>query len=115
MDGFCYKTANIWSILGYVILILKILVPIIIILLGIVEFGKATVSSDDKAIKKTLATMIKKIVVGIAIFFVPTIINLIFSLIGNFEPFHGDYLNCVDCLTSPYEKCDTSYEGEIFH
>lgn len=115
MEGFCYKTANIWSILGSVILVLKILIPIVVIALGIIDFGKATVSSDEKAIKKTLVMMLKKIVVGIVIFFVPTLINLIFSLIGNFEPLRGDYLNCVDCLTSPNDKCDTSYEGEIFH
>ena len=26
-----------------------------------------------------------------------------------------DYINCVNCLTSPYKNCDTSYKGEIFN
>ena len=26
-----------------------------------------------------------------------------------------DYIICVNCLTSPYKNCDTSYKGEIFN
>ncbi len=115
IGGFCYRTANIWSIIGYAILILKILVPIIIIVLGIIEFGKAAITSDDKAMNKGLHSLIKKIVIGVAIFFIPTIIQFVFSLIGGFNTLESDYMNCVNCLTSPNNACDTSYQGEIFH
>lgn len=115
MGSFCYKTANIWSIIGNAILILKILIPIVIIVLGAIDFGKVIVSSDDKAVKKSLVTLTKRVVVGVVIFFVPTLINFVFSLISGFSSLESDYMNCVNCLTSPNNLCDTSYQGEIFN
>ena len=41
---------KVFQVIGYVIYIIKILVPIIIILLGMIEFGKATITKDEKAI-----------------------------------------------------------------
>jgi len=49
---FCYKTATVWQMVGKLIFILKILVPIIIIVLGTIDFGKAVISNDDKAVSK---------------------------------------------------------------
>lgn len=115
MGSFCYKTANVWAIIGNIILILKILIPIVIIVLGAVDFGKTIISNDDKAFNKSLVTLIKKVVVGVVIFFVPTLINAVFSIISGFSNLESDYMNCVNCLTSPNDLCDTSYQGEIFN
>ena len=41
---FCYKTATVWQMVGKLIFILKILVPIIIIVLGTIDFSKAVIS-----------------------------------------------------------------------
>lgn len=112
---FCYKTASIWQLVGQFIFILKILVPIIIIVLGTIDFGKAVISSDDKAVSKSSKKLLTRILIGVCIFFVPTIINIVFGLIGEFSSeMKQDYNNCVKCLTSPYNSCDTSYNGEIF-
>lgn len=115
MGDFCYKTAYIWQIVGYVLLVLKIIIPIIIIIFGIVELGKATVSSDDKLIGKSVSSLIKRVVAGIVIFFIPTLINVVFALIFDFAKVRDDYINCVDCLTSPNDKCDDSYKSGIFN
>lgn len=113
MEGFCTKTANIWQLLGNVVLILKIVVPLIIIIIGVIEFGKASFVNDDKAIKKSVVTLIKKVITGIIIFFIPGLVSLAFRLIGSFEALNGEYTKCVNCITSP-GSCDTSYTGEIF-
>ena len=44
--GFCYKTATVWQMIGKFLFILKILVPIVIIVLGTIDFGKAVLSND---------------------------------------------------------------------
>lgn len=111
---FCYKTAKIWQIVGYALVILKMLIPIIIIILGMIDFGKAVISSDDKIIKDSAIHFAKRLIAGVTIFFVPTIIRVVFNYIGEFtDTMRSDYMVCVNCLTNP-DDCDTSYRGEIF-
>lgn len=113
--NFCYKTATTWQFIGQMLFILKILIPIVIIVLGSIDLGKAVVSSDDKAIKSASSKLLKRVVLGIIIFFVPLIIKFIFSMISLVsEDMRNDYMNCIDCLTDPYNNCDTSYEGNIY-
>ena len=111
--GFCYKTASIWHVVGYIFFIVKIVVPLIIIILGVVDFTKAIISNDDKEINKTAGRLIKKVVIGIVIFFVPTIVNAIFKMFGEFVDYNSDFNNCLNCITSPIGGCDTSYKGSV--
>mgnify|MGYP006995778345 CR=1 FL=1 len=66
-------TLKAFQVIGYILFILKILVPIIIIILGIIEFGKAALSGDEKANTTSFKTLMMKIVAGIMIFFIPTV------------------------------------------
>ena len=112
---FCYKTASIWQFVGQLLFILKILIPIAIIILGSIDLGKAVVSSDDKAIKAATSKLLKRLVAGICIFFIPVIIKVVFSMIGTIsDEVKNDYLNCINCITDPYNNCDVSYNGNIF-
>ena len=36
---FCYKTAEVWQIIGYAFLVLKIVIQIILVVLGKVDIG----------------------------------------------------------------------------
>lgn len=111
--GFCYKTASIWQLIGYAFLVLKIVVPLIIIILGIVSLSQAIISNDEKQINKMAISLIKKIVLGAFIFFIPLIVSAMFSLLGLFIDFKSDFLNCLNCITAPRRKCDTTYNGNV--
>ena len=113
--SFCYKTAEVWQIIGYALLILKIVIPIILIVLGMIDIGKAVLSSDEKLIKDGVMKLIKRVIAAVIIFFIPTVIDVLFQFIGAFsESVRNDYANCIDCLTSPTNNCDTSYNDNIF-
>lgn len=115
--NFCYKTASVWQFVGQIIFILKILIPIIIIVFGMIDLGRAVMDSDDKIISKALKLLFKRVVIGICIFFVPILVKVVFGMIVSFsEEMKNDAWNCITCLTDPYNEteCDTSYEGEIF-
>ena len=102
---FCTDTANIWHLVGYVVYILKIVIPLILIILGMVDLGKAVVSSDEKAINKAVGSLIKRFIAAVVVFFVPTIVNAVFALIGLMNTNqNNDYLVCVRCIT---QTCDT--------
>ena len=110
---FCYKTAVAWQIIGIAFLIFKILIPIIIIVLGIIDLSKVVTSGEEKDIKDKTKSLAMRIIAGIIIFFVPSIVSTIFNLITSFAPAANDYKNCIKCISSPNDKCDTSYDGGI--
>ena len=63
--------------------ILQIGIPIILIVLGTLDLGKAVISSDDKAVKEAQAKLIKRCIYAILVFFIVTLISVVFSMIGN--------------------------------
>ena len=63
--------------------ILQIGIPIILIVLGTLDLGKAVISSDDKAVKEAQSKLIKRCIYAILVFFIVTLISVVFSMIGN--------------------------------
>lgn len=68
---------SIRYLLNEILLYPKILVPILVIVLGMLDLAKAVMSSREDNMKKAQATFIKRIFIGIVIFFVPTILDLL--------------------------------------
>ena len=67
-----------------------------------IDLGKAVVSSDEKAIQKSAKTLLIRVLAGILIFFVPTIVGLIFGLVTNFNnEVRTKWEICKSCVVSP--------------
>lgn len=90
-----------FQILGYILIIIKILVPLIIIVLGSIEFFKASLSGDDKANNAALKALFNKIILGISIFFVPTILDVMLSMVKETKEVGNNYKECTKCLLNP--------------
>ena len=113
--NFCYRSASIMQIIGYVLFVVKIVVPLVIIVLASIDMTKAVTAGDDKAIKEQGIKLLKRLILGISIFLLPTIVRIVFNTIGNFTgEMKKDYNMCVYCLTKPGE-CDTSFKGGVFN
>ncbi len=111
--GFCSETANIWNVVGYIVVVIKIVIPLMLIVLGMVDLGKAVVSSDEKAINKSVSTLIKRFIAAVVVFFIPTIVSALFnalSLLGDQEP---DYNVCVQCVTQTCPELAKQATGNI--
>ena len=89
-------------IVGYVLFIIKILVPLLLIIFGAIDLGKAVLSSDDKAISKSVMNLAMRIGAGIIIFFIPTILNVVFNLIQGWTKTKSSFENCQACIFSPF-------------
>lgn len=63
--------------------VLQIGIPIILIVLGTLDLGKAVISSDDKAVKEAQSKLIKRCIYAILVFFIVTLIDLLFMMVGN--------------------------------
>ena len=62
--------------------IIQIGIPILLILMGTIDLGKAVLSSDDKEIKGAVGKLVKRAIAAVAVFFVATIVTLVMGLFG---------------------------------
>lgn len=62
--------------------LIKFAVPILIIAFAIVDFVKAMASQDEAEVKKSANKLVKRLVIGVLIFVLPTIIEYVLSLAG---------------------------------
>ena len=106
---FCARSTDIWQIVGKILFVFKIVIPLLIIIFGMIDLGKAVISSEEKAIKEATSSIIRRLIAAVVIFFIPTIVGAVFSLIGEFDKEQkGDYTICKDCLVHPYEDATCS-------
>lgn len=94
-QDFCYQTRKIWSFVGQIIKVLQIVIPVIIILLGTIDLGKAVMAGDDKKVKEAQKMLLMRIIYGVAIFFVITIVRVIFGMLDNADT--GSI--CFNCIS----------------
>lgn len=71
------------SILKDVFSWIMISIPVLTVVLCTVDLSKAVIAQDDGAIKKAQSTCIKRILIGVAIFFVPMLLNIFLTYGGN--------------------------------
>lgn len=97
---------NAFRFIGYLLLIVKIVIPIILIVLGVVDYAKVVTSSDANALQKSTQSLIIRIIAGVVIFLLPTIVNFVFGLLKskNITNDVCSYDNCRICIFSP-NKC----------
>lgn len=98
--NFCSQTKSIWVLIGKILSIFKIVIPLLIIVFGMIDLGKAVVASKDDEIKKAAKQLGMRILAGVVIFFVPTIVGFAFTLADGFNS-EGDYAVCEACITNP--------------
>jgi len=60
---------------------IRIGVPILLIILLSYDITTAVIAGDDK-VKKIKGKIIKRIIIAIVIFFVPTLINFVFNMVN---------------------------------
>lgn len=58
----------------------RIIVPILIILLGILDFAKAVVAGKEDEMKKAQSTFVKRVIAGVIFFFIPVIVDIVMQL-----------------------------------
>jgi len=82
--------SELTEILHTAVNVVKILVPILLIVLGIVDFSQAVFGSKEDDMKKASSKFIKRVIIGVVIFFIPSILNLLLliasSIWGNIDP-----------------------------
>ena len=68
--------------LQYVWTAIRIVTPVLLVILITKDMVQAVMAGEEKQIKEAQSNAVKRIIVGIIIMFVPTIVNLILDLMG---------------------------------
>jgi len=73
---------KIGNLISLAIRIFQIVVPILLIIWGMLDLGKAVIAQKDDEIKKGQKTLINRVVAAVLVFFVITIATLVISLVA---------------------------------
>lgn len=106
--NFCSDAREILQFVGTILFIFKILIPVLLIIWGSLDLGKAVVAQNEDEIKKATGILVKRVVFAIIIFFIPNIISLVFNLVGSFKndaDIQAEYRVCSSCIVSPFKDC----------
>jgi len=87
---------------GYLLFIAKIAIPLIIIVVATFDLFKSVIDKDEKSFGKQLKIVLMRLVAGIFVFFLPTIVYALFNLSAELKIVEdAKYQTCVTCLLKP--------------
>ena len=104
----CSDLWGVWQILGWVLMVFKIVIPILLIIWGMLDLGKAVVAAKDDEIKKATKSLLFRAISAVIIFFIPTLVGVIMGIVGNFSSVRDDFNVCKACIADPTDDECTS-------
>lgn len=81
-----------------VILIIKIGVPVLLIIMGMIDLGGAVVKQKDEEIKKAQGLFFQRVGAALMVFLVVSIVQLVFNILANASGDNSSYNDCVACF-----------------
>lgn len=73
----------IWNVVGFIVKTIWIGVPILLIVLGMVDLGKAVIASKEDEVKKATKAFGKRFLYAVAVFLVVWLVGTVLSLVTN--------------------------------
>ena len=70
-------------------------IPILLIVLGTIDLGKAVISSDEKEVKASQNRLIKRFIYAAAVFFVVTFVTVVMNIVS--QGGEGDTESWANC------------------
>lgn len=91
--------------------IVKIIIPIGLIIMGMIDFSKSVVTSDESIQKKNISLFVKRIIYAVLIFIVPWIIEVLIVSLGDLT----EGVNYTDCLDNANSETIEAIENGTYN
>ena len=91
-------------IISTIVLIIEIVVPVLLIVFGMIDLGKAVIAQKEDEIKKGQSTFFKRLIAAILVFFVIFIVKLVIGFVSNDNT---TLSNCINCFINGTESSDS--------
>lgn len=98
---------RLFGFIGQLFNILKIVVPILIVIMGSIDLVKALVAQKDDEMKKAQGIFIKRLILGVCVFFVFPIISVVFNMVDDANV-DKNTNQCLWSVFNPDEAMDKS-------
>lgn len=87
-----------------VVLAIKIFIPVILIIFGMLDMGKAVMAGDEKAMKENQGKFIKRLFYAVLVFLIISIVQVIISIAASTSE-NSNITACISCFTTDKTKC----------
>lgn len=102
LANFCAEGSDVYpflNLLAMVITIVKVVIPLLLIIFGMLDVGKAVVGSKEDDIKKALKQFAYRAAAAVLVFFIPSIVGLLMTAVGQTGKADGvDWRECATAL-----------------
>lgn len=88
---------SIVDLVHIVILLIQIAVPIILVIVGMIDFLKALASQKEDEIKKGQQIFVKRVLAAVLVYFIIAIVKFVISIVAGSAQ-DQNFMNCVDCF-----------------
>ena len=99
-------------IIHTIITLIKIVVPILLIIYGMLDLGKSVIAQKEDEIKKGQQLFIKRCVTAAIVFFIVTIVEFLINLVGGDE--EAIINSCLKCFVNNDESCIVVSDSKEF-
>lgn len=97
--GLTSDAAVIANLVHAVINIIKIFIPIVLIIFGMLDLGKAVMSNDEKTMKEAQGKLIKRFIYAVLVFLVVTLVQVVLGFVDKAnQGTAGDAKTCISCF-----------------
>jgi hypothetical protein len=107
----CDDYAAIIGISQGILGMIQFAIPILLIIMGTLDLGKAVISSDEKEMKSSTSKLIKRAMAAIAVFLVTAMVNLTMNMVASNTqdtPGSEGIHNFIACQKNNYNNNQTS-------
>ena len=98
--------ANTLSIIKNIMWFIQLIVPILLIVMGIIEFTRLSINPEDK---KGFRKVLNKIIAAFIVFMIPVLVNAVMGLVGESTEFSSCWNNASDTASIN----DSSYIDDL--
>ena len=85
--------------------LVKVMIPIVLIVLGMIDFVRAVVSGNEDKMRESTKRFQRRIIGGLLVFFVLTLTQFLIKVADPDEK--SDMLTCIKCFVVDDDNCDT--------
>lgn len=83
LDAYCSILGEeLEELLNEAFLVIRVCVPILCVILIAIDVLGAVTSGDEKNMKDAQSKAVKRLIIGVVIFFIPTLVNLVLEWAG---------------------------------
>jgi hypothetical protein len=95
---------KIANLVHTIILVIKITVPVLLVIFGMIDLFKSMMAAKEDDMKKGRGVFVKRIISAVIIFFVISIVQLLISFVADTDNERTNIMDCASCFINGADK-----------